>query len=138
MTIYFSFGKIYITTPVRTGEEMKDGVLQPILEIKKIYIGELEFSYNKNGVQVNNKDNPVLEGYPHPHATTRGLCYGRESNKMSELITNADLINLIKALYSWAHSYNSKDAYRKIEHWYNKQKRKEEGTRRMKIKKETT
>lgn len=116
--IYLNFGKIYITGKVRTGVEKVDGVTKPVVEMKKVYIGELEFTISGQNVTVKNLDNRMCS-CEHPHAQDGHICFGASDGEAHSLLANIELAKLAKLLYSWAISYNEGDAYSHLQDWYN-------------------
>jgi len=116
--IYFNFGNIFLTGKVKTGtRENDDGIVVPIMEIRKIEIGVVKFIIGDGKVIVENDKS--VRGYQHPHASDGGLCYGEADLKVSEMIANLDIAKLIKFLYSWVFSYNEGDAYCTLQEFYN-------------------
>ena len=112
--IYINFGDISITARVVTGQDHG----KPILEQKRVFIGEIEFVIGAGEISVVNKKQ--LPGCnPHPHVSTEGqICFGQADLEGGRYLQSLELVKLIKLLYAWVYSYNENDAYQKISYFY--------------------
>lgn len=119
--IYVDFGDIYITGKVKTGEkENENGIFLPIIEEKKVYIGNIKFVIGAGSIKVENSNS--YGNYQHPHAYEGKICFGQVEAEATALLANLDLVKLVKLLYSWVYSYNEDDVYTKLENFYNMDK----------------
>lgn len=121
--IKIDFGKVYITHKIKTGKETKDGILVPKLEHVKIYIGEMYIIIENNKVIVYSKeyDNGDTT-YPHPHVDNEGKpCFGSVRLTIEKKLVELEIFELTKLLFAWIISYNSGDAHKKIEYFYDKE-----------------
>ena len=56
--------------------------------------------------------------YPHPHVSSDGIpCWGNLGPHIAKLLGERQYAGLIAAIIEFLHSYNERDAYRRIEHW---------------------
>ena len=116
--IYVSFGKIFLTGKVRVG--MKEGAVEvPIMETRKVLIGDLTFIIGNGEIKIEN-ENSIGE-FQHPHAREGNLCFGDIDLEAKRLLANLELTKLISLLYSWAFSYNEEDPYIELQKFYDKE-----------------
>jgi len=113
--IYLNFGDIRITGRIVTG---KDDVGRPIVETKRVNIGEIEFVIGMGGILVVNKKQ--LPGCnPHPHVDQSGaICFGAADLEARRYLVQLDLAKLAKLLYAWVLSYNGDGPYQKLQDFY--------------------
>lgn len=117
-TLKVNIGDVYITDKVSTGLEKKDGIEVPILETKKVYIGNLTFLIKSNNVTVINP-NKIGE-YTHPHANDK-ICFGEAQMRVESFLASLELEKLMIFLYSWAVSINPSDWMLPLQEFYDKQ-----------------
>jgi hypothetical protein len=56
--------------------------------------------------------------YPHPHVSSDGVpCWGNLGPHVSKLLGERQFVGLVATVVEFLHSYNERDAYRRIEHW---------------------
>ena len=56
--------------------------------------------------------------YPHPHVSSDGVpCWGNLGPHVAKLMGERNYACLIAVIGEFLHSYNERDAYRRIEHW---------------------
>lgn len=117
--ITIDFGEIFIYGKVKTGvNKNKEGVEVPIIEMRKVRIGEICVRIDGKDLVCWNKQGGVGNN-AHPHAHQNGnLCLGGIRNKVSEAIAKMELITVAKLLFSWVRSYNEGDCFSKLQNFY--------------------
>jgi hypothetical protein len=56
--------------------------------------------------------------YPHPHVSSDGVpCWGNLGPHIAKLLGERSYAGLIATVVEFLHSYNERDAYRRIETW---------------------
>ena len=119
--IYVSFGQIYLTGKVITGTTKKEGIETPIVEPRRVRIGELQFVIGNAEIKIVNPEK--IGEYEHPHAKDGKMCYGEADLEAKKLLAELNLPELVNFLYSWALSYNQESAYTKLQTFYDARKK---------------
>lgn len=112
--IMINIGEVNIIARIRRGTRKEEGIEVPNYVNEKVNIGELCFEIKQDTIKVKNLTYPTLENQ-HPHAGSGNICFGELGNKAIEQLASLKLTDMAKTLYSWAFSYNEKDAYIKME-----------------------
>lgn len=123
-TIHVEIGEIYIPHKVQGGYTKNErGIRVPKMENRKIYIGYMYIDISPSGIKVSSKEFDEDEDdeveYPHPHVNDdKTPCFGDIEFDVTRLLSEMNIYDLIKLLYSWIISYNKESAYWLIEEFY--------------------
>ena len=81
-----------------------------------------EYEMGRFTLQISNESVRIYSDsghrYPHPHVSSDGIpCWGNLGPSIARLLGERQYAGLIVAVVEFLHSYNERDAYRRIEHW---------------------
>lgn len=114
------FGHICIIGKVKTGT-VKDGMInKPVMETKKVNIGELTFHLGSRiGISSNT---PLADGSTHPHSLGKTtLCFGDQATNVTKMLEQMELVKLTQFLFAWSVSYNEKgNPFRMLQEFFDK------------------
>lgn len=98
-----SFGHIFISGKVETGRKTEKGIVIPIIEERKVNIGNLTFHI---GAEIKVSNTTPVQGHEHPHCRDGRACFGEARPKVEKMLAGMELVEIVKFLYAWAYSYS--------------------------------